>query len=122
MFATDCEQSVLAGIEWNFCTDAGTWMPRFEFAVQVGPPPPPPPVYERPGWARSSDVGDAIEDSGVKWKGRHRSVDIAICVGLRRYGVLAGEFGAQQFHRFKCILDAADGRFYTAWILVTRSG
>jgi hypothetical protein len=73
-----------------------------------------------PGWADEPSVSTALERRGVVYNGRRWAVDLASCVGLRRFGKRVVHF-YEQFHRFECSLWAADGLRYTAWVRIPRS-
>jgi hypothetical protein len=60
-----------------------------------------------PGWADEPTISDIIERRGIPYAGRVRAVDLASCIGLRRYGVRVVDY-SQQFHRFRCSVWGAD--------------
>jgi hypothetical protein len=72
------------------------------------------------GWADMLALGNAIETHGVYYGGRHKDIDNALCLGLRRYGVRTIDY-EDYYHRFKCSLSGADEHFYTAAVLIVRS-
>lgn len=74
----------------------------------------------RLGWIDETTVGNAIESHGFVYQGRHVAVDTAVCLGLRRFGVRTVDF-TDQFHRFKCDADAANGHTYALQVKVTKS-
>jgi hypothetical protein len=63
------------------------------------------------------EISDALEADGVVYLGRHKDIDSAICLGLRRYGVRKVNY-MDQFHVLKCSLNGADGHWYTARVTV----
>jgi hypothetical protein len=73
-----------------------------------------------PGWADEPTISDIIERRGILYAGRVRAVDLASCIGLRRYGVRVIDY-FQQFHRFRCTVWGADMVRYAAWVRVPRS-
>jgi hypothetical protein len=65
-------------------------------------------------------LSHSLEAHGAYYNRRKIAVDIALCVGLRRYGVHTSTSGLDQFWRFKCDLTGAGRHFYTAQISTTK--
>lgn len=64
-------------------------------------------------------IDHAYESSGVWFHGATRAVDNASCIGLRRFGVRADEYGSEKFWRFRCDLNGANGHTYDAQVSTT---
>lgn len=72
------------------------------------------PVYETELW-----MGNIIEQRGLEYSGSRVAVDLASCIGLRRYGVRTTQF-IDHFWRFRCTADGADNHAYDVQSSVTR--
>lgn len=64
-------------------------------------------------------ISNLIEKRGIYWDSRHRAIDNASCLGLRRFGVRTSAYGLDKFWRFKCELNGADNHFYTVQVSTT---
>lgn len=64
-------------------------------------------------------VGNGIESQGVVYQGRRVAIDNAACIGLRRYGVQASDYGLDKFWRFRCTLNGADNHTYDVQLSTT---
>jgi hypothetical protein len=67
----------------------------------------------RPYYTDELTIGNKIESHGIWWAGRHKAIDNASCLGLRRFGVRPDTYGLDRFNRFKCYADGADNHAYS---------
>jgi hypothetical protein len=73
------------------------------------------PAASAKGYMDSFDLANRIEARGLAWHGKRYAVDMALCSGLRRYGVKKTGF-MDQYHVFKCTIQTANERFASARI------
>jgi hypothetical protein len=74
-----------------------------------------------PGFATETDAEHFLEDNGFTARRRHHDVDNAICLGLRRYGVVQGSDGESEYARLKCHAGVSTGHYWQVWLTVPRS-
>lgn len=64
-------------------------------------------------------LDNGLEAQGVSYNGQKVPVDNASCLGLRRFGVRASDYGLDKFWRFRCTLNGADDHAYDVQLSTT---
>jgi hypothetical protein len=84
----------------------------------VNPPPAPPSSTK--GYTDALSLQGGIESRGVTYKGTHKPITSATCVGEPRYGSRMGGYPLE-YHRFNCVLLDASYNMYNAEVVITKS-